>query len=238
MLTEIVRDFITEAEDKAGELNDWMKEIDTGKISAETINAIFRWIHSLKGGSSFLIDELADLGVFSKFCHEFENFLDLVRKGNLPFDARIGKLVNRGMLLVVGDLETLVLEKAGFDHADFSEELTNFSLATVEIKDRFIVFHIARDIRLQEEVNSFGSLVIKETEEKGRGNFLVIDTAGEFKLSSLAGGAVLGYIGAEVEKVFFIRPSAYMRSLVQRFGSEEDGVYLRETLAECEEAIR
>lgn len=238
MLTGMVREFLTEAEEKADDLNDWMKEIDTGKISGETINAIFRWIHSLKGGSSFLIDEFAGLGVFSKFCHEFENFLDLVRKGNLVFDVSIGKLVNRGMVLVAEDLETLSMEKSISNHADFIAELADFSLATVEIKDRFIVFHVTRDIRMQDEVNRFGSLVIKEAEEKGRGNFLVVDTVGEFKLSSLAGGAVLGYIGAEVEKVFFIRPSTYMRSLVQRFGSEEDGVYLRETLAECEEAIR
>ncbi len=49
--------------------------------SAEAINALFRSVHSVKGGAgAFGMDKLA------KFAHAFESFMDLLRKGRAELD--------------------------------------------------------------------------------------------------------------------------------------------------------
>lgn len=49
--------------------------------SAEAINALFRSVHSVKGGAgAFGMDKLA------KFAHAFESFMDLLRKGKAELD--------------------------------------------------------------------------------------------------------------------------------------------------------
>ena len=70
--------FFQECEEQLGELEAGLLAMEEGNSDPETVNAVFRAVHSIKGGAgAFKLDDLV------RFAHIFETALDLVRAGRL-----------------------------------------------------------------------------------------------------------------------------------------------------------
>ncbi len=92
--TEIRDTFFLECEELLEALTDGLHELgdgmETGAPEPETINAVFRAVHSIKGGgAAFELDHLVE------FAHVFETALDQVRTGVLGIDSAIHRLFLR-----------------------------------------------------------------------------------------------------------------------------------------------
>jgi two-component system chemotaxis sensor kinase CheA len=70
--------FFQECEEQLGELEVGLNAMEEGAADSETVNAVFRAVHSIKGGAgAFKLDRLV------RFAHTFETSLDLIRAGQL-----------------------------------------------------------------------------------------------------------------------------------------------------------
>ena len=70
--------FFQECEEQLAELESGLLEIENGGSDPEIVNAVFRAVHSIKGGAgAFALEDLV------RFAHIFETVLDEVRKGRL-----------------------------------------------------------------------------------------------------------------------------------------------------------
>jgi len=77
-MAAIKQTFFQECEEQLAELETGLLAIEGGQSDLETINAVFRAVHSVKGGAgAFHLDELVG------FAHIFETTLDHVRSGKL-----------------------------------------------------------------------------------------------------------------------------------------------------------
>ena len=86
-----IRDtFFEECEDLLAALADGLAAMEAGAQDIETVNAVFRAVHSIKGGAGAFA--LADLVAFA---HGFETVLDAVRSGGLAADAHVMRLLQR-----------------------------------------------------------------------------------------------------------------------------------------------
>jgi two-component system chemotaxis sensor kinase CheA len=98
-MASIRQTFFQECEEQLIELENGLLVIQGGVNDQETVNAVFRAVHSIKGGAGAF--ELTDI---VRFAHVFENTLDLVRTGRL--EAHPGLM--RVMLLAADNLADLV----------------------------------------------------------------------------------------------------------------------------------
>lgn len=80
-----IRDiFFEECEDLLDLLIEGLAEMMDGECDSETLNAVFRSVHSIKGGAgAFALDELV------KFAHTFETLLDKLRSGQIETSLKI-----------------------------------------------------------------------------------------------------------------------------------------------------
>jgi two-component system chemotaxis sensor kinase CheA len=86
----IKQTFFQECEEQLGELETGLLAMEGGSSDAETVNAVFRAVHSIKGGAgAFKLDALV------KFAHVFETALDLVRAGRLAATQDVVKVMLR-----------------------------------------------------------------------------------------------------------------------------------------------
>src|SRR5208282_1704742 len=70
--------FFQECEEQLGELEVGLEAMENGDADSETVNAVFRAVHSIKGGAgAFKLDRLV------RFAHTFETSLDLIRSEQL-----------------------------------------------------------------------------------------------------------------------------------------------------------
>src|SRR3954452_16704047 len=77
-MNEIKEIFFQECEEQLAELESGLLKMNDGDRDPETVNAVFRAVHSVKGGAgAFGIDDLV------RFAHVFETTLDEVRAGRL-----------------------------------------------------------------------------------------------------------------------------------------------------------
>src|SRR4051812_17898660 len=76
---EAIRDtFFQECEEQLAELETGLLAMESGDTDPETINAVFRAVHSIKGGAgAFSLEALI------RFAHVFETALDEMRSGRL-----------------------------------------------------------------------------------------------------------------------------------------------------------
>ncbi|WP_432449907.1 chemotaxis protein CheW [Aliiroseovarius marinus] len=86
-MAEIKASFFIECEELLEGLQDGLQMVDDGESDDETINVIFRAVHSIKGGAgAFGLDQLVE------FAHRFETVLDDVRSNTLAIDGDVLKL--------------------------------------------------------------------------------------------------------------------------------------------------
>jgi two-component system chemotaxis sensor kinase CheA len=77
-MAEIKATFFQECEEQLGELEIGLLAMEAGDNDSETVNAVFRAVHSVKGGAgAFGLDDLV------RFAHVFETTMDEVRTGRL-----------------------------------------------------------------------------------------------------------------------------------------------------------
>ncbi|WP_282093914.1 chemotaxis protein CheA [Epibacterium ulvae] len=82
--------FFEECEDLLEAMDEGLTAIEGGEHDQEVVNAIFRAVHSIKGGAgAFGLDELVG------FAHKFETVFDELRSGKLEFDAALIQLLLR-----------------------------------------------------------------------------------------------------------------------------------------------
>ncbi|MBW4708228.1 chemotaxis protein CheA [Roseobacter sp. YSTF-M11] len=81
-MAEIRASFFIECEELLEALQDGLQSLDDGDEDTETINVVFRAVHSIKGGAgAFGLEALV------RFAHRFETVLDEVRAGRMTPDA-------------------------------------------------------------------------------------------------------------------------------------------------------
>lgn len=86
-----IRDtFFDECEDLPTALADGLARIEAGVDDAEVLNAVYRAVHSVKGGAgAFGLTELVS------FAHRFETVLDAVRAGRLAVEGPVLHVLHR-----------------------------------------------------------------------------------------------------------------------------------------------
>jgi len=89
-MAAIKQTFFQECEEQLAELEEGLLAIEREEGDLETINAVFRAVHSIKGGAgAFGLDDLV------RFAHTFETTLDGMRSGKLEITPQIVKLMLR-----------------------------------------------------------------------------------------------------------------------------------------------
>ncbi|MFN3677593.1 MAG: chemotaxis protein CheA [Sphingomonas pseudosanguinis] len=87
-LDEIQQIFFQECEEGLGALESAFADLKRGRHDDETINTVFRSVHSIKGGAgAFGHDRL------QHFSHHYETVLDLIRNGTLPLSEQLIDLI-------------------------------------------------------------------------------------------------------------------------------------------------
>jgi len=142
-MAEIRASFFVECEELLENLQDALAAMDEGSSDKETINVVFRAVHSIKGGAgAFGLDALV------AFAHRYETVLDALRAGRLTVTpeamklffhaadllhdqvraARDGGPVPEGSESCLTDLEALIGGGAG---PEPEEEITDFQPMTL-----------------------------------------------------------------------------------------------------------
>jgi two-component system, chemotaxis family, sensor kinase CheA len=112
-MQEILQEFFTEADENLDTLEQDLIKLEAlstegiGGTDKETVDRIFRMLHTLKGGAGFL-----GLEKIAKLAHAGENLLDEVRNGRVQID----KPVMDALLLTIDSLKQLLqCQKNGED---------------------------------------------------------------------------------------------------------------------------
>jgi two-component system chemotaxis sensor kinase CheA len=121
--------FFQECEEQLAELEAGLLEIEGGNSDPEIVNAVFRAVHSIKGGAgAFALEDLV------RFAHVFETVLDEVRKGRLSSGAPVIETLLRAAD-VLADLVRVARDGGAVDDARIktaADELAAFSGKPVE----------------------------------------------------------------------------------------------------------
>lgn len=103
--------FFQECEEQLAELESGLLAIEAGDSDPETVNAVFRAVHSIKGGAgAFSLDDLV------RFAHVFETTLDHVRAGRLAATPETLKVMLRAAD-ILSDLVRAAREGTAVDEA-------------------------------------------------------------------------------------------------------------------------
>lgn len=82
--------FFQECDELLGDLEAGLLTLETGGGDSETVNAVFRAVHSVKGGAgAFGLEPLV------RFAHVFETTMDMVRSGALAAEPHVIKVLLR-----------------------------------------------------------------------------------------------------------------------------------------------
>lgn len=107
--------FFQECEELMADLEAGLLALQAGEGDDETINAVFRAVHSVKGGAgAFGLEQLV------RFAHTFETTLDKVRSGSLKADENVLKVLLRATD-VLADLVQAAKTGATVDPARITE---------------------------------------------------------------------------------------------------------------------
>jgi two-component system, chemotaxis family, sensor kinase CheA len=116
--------FFQECEDQLAALESGLLTMEEGDTTSDTVNAVFRAVHSIKGGAgAFQLNHLVS------FAHVFETALDRVRSGTLAPDAEAMKLFLRAAD-TLADLVTASREGAVIDAARYAGIADEFTALT------------------------------------------------------------------------------------------------------------
>lgn len=93
----ILEAFFEECEDLIAALTEGLSEMRDGHADSETINAVFRAVHSIKGAAgAFALEDLVE------FAHKFETVLDEVRGGRLSLEDNLLRVLQKAGDVLAG----------------------------------------------------------------------------------------------------------------------------------------
>src|SRR6476620_1400398 len=78
-MDEMLKDFVVEALDLATNVEEHLLRLERDPENKETLNAVFRSFHTIKGGAGFM-----GLPALVTACHLTENLFDALRTGAAP----------------------------------------------------------------------------------------------------------------------------------------------------------
>ena len=124
--------FFQECEEQLAELESGLLDIEGGGSDPEIVNAVFRAVHSIKGGAgAFALEDLV------RFAHIFETVLDEVRKGKLATAAPVVESLLRAAD-VLADLVRVARDGGDVDEARIrgvGDELASLSSGSLGTAD-------------------------------------------------------------------------------------------------------
>ena len=136
-MDQIRETFFQECEELMEVLEDGLNTMEAGEHDEETVNAVFRAAHSIKGGAgAFGLDDLVS------FAHTFETTLDEVRSGRLEASAELMLLFLRAadrLRDLISDAQSGV-ESVLAQSSEIIEELKSFAGIEEEVKAEDFVF--------------------------------------------------------------------------------------------------
>ncbi|WP_438750214.1 chemotaxis protein CheA [Pararhizobium sp. O133] len=110
-MNEIKEIFFQECEEQLAELESGLLRLNDGDRDPETVNAVFRAVHSIKGGAgAFGLDDLVS------FAHVFETTLDCVRSNKLEPTQEVLKVMLKSAD-VLADLTNVARDGGSVDQA-------------------------------------------------------------------------------------------------------------------------
>ncbi len=110
-MNEIKEIFFQECEEQLAELESGLLKLNDGDRDPETVNAVFRAVHSIKGGAgAFGLDDLVS------FAHVFETTLDCVRSNKLEPNQDVLKVMLKSAD-VLADLVTASRDGGSVDES-------------------------------------------------------------------------------------------------------------------------
>ncbi|MDO9416085.1 chemotaxis protein CheA [Pararhizobium sp.] len=110
-MNEIKEIFFQECEEQLAELESGLLKLNDGDRDPETVNAVFRAVHSIKGGAgAFGLDDLVS------FAHVFETTLDCVRSNKLEPNQDVLKVMLKSAD-VLADLTNVARDGGSVDEA-------------------------------------------------------------------------------------------------------------------------
>ncbi|MEP6342589.1 MAG: chemotaxis protein CheA [Maricaulaceae bacterium] len=116
-MEEIKQTFFIECEDLLGEMESGLMLMESGDYDMETVNAVFRAVHSIKGGAgAFGLDNLVN------FAHIFENVLDDVRSERTEANASVNALLLQCSDML-SDLIVAARDDSGFNETQYNKLL-------------------------------------------------------------------------------------------------------------------
>lgn len=125
-MAAIRQTFFQECEEQLSEMEMGLLAMDEGRTDSETVNAVFRAVHSIKGGAgAFKLTQLV------QFAHTFETALDHVRSGKLTPAPEVMKI----MLRAADVLADLV--EASRDGREINE--TSYEAVAADVKGLTLV---------------------------------------------------------------------------------------------------
>ena len=163
--------FLEEAQDLFETIDNILLEAeDAGDMDNETINSLFRSVHTLKGNSASV-----ELSMFAALAHELEFFMDRLRNGELSFQDSMASLLIDGVDTLKHILELELNDELEHDYFTSTKEdllykLDNFSQ---DIKESLLLDEEEhcknekalnlQDVEVEEEP-AFGLLMPKDDE--------------------------------------------------------------------------
>ncbi|MFZ3209627.1 MAG: chemotaxis protein CheA [Geobacteraceae bacterium] len=115
--------FISESQEYLGTVNELLVGLEKNSGDRETIDALFRVAHSIKGMAASM--GYADI---TELAHKMEDLMDRVRKGALVFNAGIADLLLEGSDLIDAMVNDLAKDGSGCsDIASLVERLVTYS---------------------------------------------------------------------------------------------------------------
>lgn len=110
-MEEIKQTFFVECEEQLAELEAGLLQMEEGEADLETVNAVFRAVHSIKGGAgAFQLEQLVS------FSHVFETLLDLIRGDEMEATGDVVRVLLRAAD-VLSDLVNAARDDADTDES-------------------------------------------------------------------------------------------------------------------------
>lgn len=135
-LDEFKATYFEECSELLSDLEEEFSAIEEGDRNEERLNAVFRAIHSIKGGAgAFGFNQLVE------FAHSFETLLDFVRDGRVELTDEVVTLCIRSIDLVA-DFVSAAQDGQDLDSDFGEEELARFKLLSGEDDEEMEEFDI------------------------------------------------------------------------------------------------
>jgi len=133
----LIPEFVEESLEHLKNIEEDIIQIEQGQADNDLINSVFRAVHSVKGGSSFL-----GLKNIEKLSHKMEDIFNLVRNGNLTFTSSISTKV----LNSIDKLKEMLEDSSVSDTFDIS----------ANIKDMESIISGNKDVSINDEIDVNG----------------------------------------------------------------------------------